>query len=627
MNRKPIYTFLSVATLIVLLFSASCSKDYLEKPKGGTVTVDTIFHTKNQANMAIAQMYSTCIYSYMTYNNSNCGRPEVITDEVYLIHGVHDTWVGVNQNTNPYVTGNMSTETPCDWQPMDRQGDAYGAHYNGIRHANLVLENIDKVSDADQSWINDVKAQAVFCRAMQHYELFRYYGGIPIVNHSIVGSSTTVPSRSSVKSVVDSIVSWCDKAAAVLPDIRPAADYGKATKLAALALKARVLLYAASPLYNTPDNLKSKVAGARFGDGRDSVLCYPSYDKERWKLAADASKAVLDNAAAAGIELYKTGQAETQTTDGTYKTFGDTYASLGDYESVWNVYGNKEIIFLATYQQYPNSSFRWDQYVNNKSGAPATWGVKNNTPVEFMQLYEKKDGTKWTFGAKGKDLPDTIWNLKLDPRFYSTYSYDGMRFTTGKGQLKYYRASPDGSIPVGNLASSDAGVDGFAVETHKFCARVNNQDRAHFAWPVFRLAEFYLSYAEALNEYNGPSQEAYDAINLIRSRAAMPPKVGLDQAGFRTAIQNERTIELAFEGQRYNDLLRWLTATEVLNQDLHGIMTTAQKSGTATLRNWQQVFFIKRVFPSRYYYVPFKNAEISKNYLGARGWNGQNPGW
>jgi starch-binding outer membrane protein, SusD/RagB family len=627
MNRKSLYHISIAVAFIVLLFSAGCSEDYLEKPKGGTVTVDTIFHTKNQANMAIAQMYSTCIYSYFTYNSSNSGRPEVITDEVYLIHGVHDSWVGVNQNTSSYVTGNMGTETPCDWSVLDHLNDAFASHYNGIRHANLVLENINKVTDADEAWVNDVKAQAIFCRAIQHYELFRYYGGVPIVNHTLIGSSTTFPARASVQSIVDSIVSWCDRAASILPETRPISDYGKVTKLTALALKARVLLYAASPLYNTPDFLKSKVTGARFGDNRDSVLCYPDYSKERWKLAADAAKAVLDNVAAAGVELYISATPKPKT-DGTYLTFGDTYLTIGDYESVWNVYGNKEIIFLSTYQQYPNSSFRWDQYVNSKAGAPATWGVKNNTPVEFMQLYEKRDGTKWTLGQKGADLPDTIWNLNLDPRFYSSICYDGMRYNTAKGQLNYYRASADGTVSVGNLASSDAGVDGFAMETFKFCARIENTNRAHFAWPVFRLAEFYLSYAEALNEYyDGPTTEAYNAINAIRKRAGMPDKSGLDQTGFRDAIQNERTIELAFEGQRYNDLLRWLKAPEVLNQDLHGIMTTAKMVGGVKKRTWQTVFFLKRVFPQRYFYVPFKNAELSKNYLGGEGWNGQNPGW
>jgi hypothetical protein len=613
--------------IIILLFmcvmggilSTSCKKSFLEKPKGGSVTVDTIFDTKNQAQYAVAQMYMLCIRGYFPETYDGC-RPEAITDQLYIIHPAYD-WASNTIGTGSYITGNMSANATCDYGFGSDNGAGFYWHYKGIRQANLVLKNINQVVDADNSWKTDVKGQALFCRAMQHYELFRYYGGVPIVNAPLDGTGKINIPRSSVQSVVDSVVKWCDLAATMLPATRPTSDYGRITKLAALALKARILLYAASPLYNTPANMKSDVAGARFGDSRDTVLAYTSYDPERWNKAAKAAKDVIDNAGAAGVSLYNTGKPETT---------GETYATLGDYESVWNVFANQELILVNTSNQVPGAGggwgdgSAWGQYLSSKLRL-AQWGVKNNVPIEFMQQYEKKDGTKWTLPATGSDLPVDIKALNLDPRFYQTIAYDGMYYSSQRGTLAYYKKgdySTDGS-----LASSDAGVDGYATETYKFVARVDNMTDNHFAWPVFRLAEFYLDYAEAINEFQGPGGDATNYLNLIRKRAGMPEKHPADANSFREAVQNERTIEFAYEGQRYNDLNRWLKAKTVLNTTLHGIQTTAKNAGGQLKRTWQVVPFVTRIFPAKYYYVPFPSTEISLRYLGTKNWDGQNPGW
>ncbi|WP_255486905.1 RagB/SusD family nutrient uptake outer membrane protein [Mucilaginibacter sp. SP1R1] len=613
MKRSNIIMLLFVC-FIGGTFSTSCKKSFLEKPKGGAVTVDTIFDSKNQAQDAVAQMYRLCIRGYFPSTYDGC-RPEAITDQLYIIHPAYD-WASNTINTGSYITGNMSADANCDYGFGTGNGSGYSWHYKGIRQANLVLKNINKVADADNTWKNDVKGQALFCRAMQHYELFRYYGGIPIVNKPLDGDGKIDVPRSSVQSVVDSVVKWCDLAATLLPATRASADYGRVTKLAALALKSRILLYAASPLYNTPANMKAEVSGARYGDGRDTVLAYPNYDPERWNKAAKAAKDVIDNAGGSGVSLYNTGKP---------LTTGQTYATLGDYESVWNVFANPELILVNTFNQ-AGSGFVWGQYLSSKLRL-AQWGVKNNVPIEFIQQYEKQDGTKWTLPATGADLPVDIQNLKLDPRFYETVAYDGMYYSSQRGILAYYKKG-DYSTD-GNLASSDAGVDGYATETYKFVARVDNMTDDHFAWPVFRLGEIYLNYAEALNEYQGPAGDATTYLNLIRKRAGMPEKHPADANAFRDAVQNERTIELAYEGHRYNDLNRWLKAKTVLNTTLHGIQTTAKKGADGELkRTWQVVPFVTRQFPARYYYVPFPSTEVSLRYLGnTKGWDGQNPGW
>lgn len=624
---KRLNIILFSISIFLVISQESCLKRLLEKPKGGNITVDTIFHYKKQAEFAVARMYQTCIKSYLP-QYSYTPRPEVLTDEVFIIHPAYD-WATSGVNAGVYITGNMTPDKTCDYRFGEASGSGghiiakgkrFEDHYRGIRNANLVLKNIEMVTDAGEAWKDDIRGQALFCRAMQHYELFRYYGGIPIVTKPLSGDDELNIHRSSVKTVVDSIVSWCDQAALLLPTTRPSTDFGMITRLAALALKARVLLYAASPLYNTPADMATIVAGARYGDERDSVLCYLSYDKERWNKAAKASKAVIDNAASAGIGLYYTGKA---------KTTGDQYDDLGDYESVWNVYGNKEIILASPYNQTTISGWLpWGQYLSSKvwESKGGNWGVKNNTPLEFLGLYEKQDGTNWTMPETGDDLPTYLQSLNLDPRFYQTIAYDGMTYNSSVGVLDFYRGG-DGYSD-GHLASSDAGVDGYALETYKFCARVNNMDASHIFWPIFRLAEFYLSYAEALNEYQGPSGDPTFYLNEIRKRAGMPEKHISDINEFRKAVHKERTIELAFENHRYNDLLRWLKAGTVLNGTLHGVRTTAKNIGGTLHRSWDIVRFINRTFPNKYYYIPFPYDEISKNYLGdGKTWNGQNPGW
>jgi len=612
-NKKR---YAALTFLLALLYLASCKKDFLEKPPGGTFTADTVFRTKLNADGAIAQMYNLSVPSWFPQTGSNdMPRPDMVTDEMYIIHPTYD-WVGQTWNQAVYTMGNMTIDAT-----IDRGG--FGSHYAAIRQSNLVLQHIDEVTDADDNWKSQVKGQALFCRAMQHFELFRQYGGIPIVTTLLDGSDNVDINRSSVASTVDSIVAWCDQAANLLPPTWDAPNYGRITSLAAKALKARILLYAASPQYNTPSNMLGEIKEARYGNEHDTVLAYPTYDKERWMTAAKAAKDVIDAAAASGAALYNTGKPETTPHD-------DSYAGLGDYEAAYNVYANSELILVNTMNMdaAKANNFLWGQYLSSKV-RKGSWAVKNNVPIEFMLQYEKKDGTPWTLplSSTGDDFPTWIQSLNLDPRFYQTVLYDGMWYNTTRGTLAYYLGDGD-KYPTTDFGKSDAGEDGYAMEVYKFIARIDNFNDKHFAWPVFRLAEFFLSYAEALNEYQGPAGDPTKYLNLIRQRAGLQPKNPSSMEDFRTAIQRERTIELAYEGHRLNDLQRWLQAYSVLNESLHGIQTKANATSGTLKRNWKVVSFMTRVWPKKYYYMPFPSAQVSDNYLGDHAsWNGQNPGW
>jgi starch-binding outer membrane protein, SusD/RagB family len=629
----PLLLFVGLAAGML---NSGCKRDFLEKPKGGAVTVDTIFHTQMQAQYAVADMYKWCIPSGFVLTESADCREDALTDNVHLtLPGA--AWVGGNYNYQYYISGNMTPSGAIDRGPTSvSRGDAppFTGWYKAIRKANLVLKNIDNVSDATPEWITDVKGQAIFCRAMAHYSAFRLYGGVPIITNVLEGDGQIAIPRASVQSVVDSIVSWCDQAAALLPNTRQGVDYGKVTSLAALALKARILLYAASPLYNTPNEMKSMIAGARFGDARDSVLGYPTYNKELWKRAADAAKAVIDAAPTAGVSLYN--NSKPTTTPNT-----DTYAGLGDYEAVCNnvygtagTYGNPEMILVNTFNQKDPDRSSWNQwgFYNTSKIRMNGWGAKNNVPVEFLQLYEKRDGSKWTATPTGLDFKAYFQGLNLDPRAYQSVAYAGQWYNNSRTFAAYYKAGDTYSKGAICDDTNAGDATGSAVECVKFVARVDNMNDNHFAWPVFRLAEFYLSYAEALNEYSGPAGDPTTYLNLIRARAGMPAKSPATTDTFREAIQNERSVELAFEMHRYNDLHRWLKAHTVLSQTFHGFAVTASKNGvnpkpTNPFLNWELVSYGTRSFPVKYYYVPFPYNQISMKYLGGKDWDGQNPGW
>jgi len=613
--------YLLILGLYLAIFSPGCTDEFLEKPAGGAVTTDTIFTTQNQAQYAVARMYQDCLRGYYVSSDyASAGRQDLLTDQVFITDNTYWICAAINSNGS-YYQGTMTASNNNDLH-------GFGAHYRGIRRANLVLRNIDMVTDAEPGWIDDVKGQALFLRAWQHFELFRYYGGVPIVTE-ILGEGEVKLPRRSIESVVNTIVSWCDEAAVLMPSTRSPAEYGKVTSLAAKALKARVLLYAASPLYNTPPERANDVMGARFGSDRDSVVCYPTYDANRWKLAADAAQDVLSLASEAGVALHNTGKVETT---------GDVLSALGDYEYVWNSpYENSEMILINTAR-----AMRGDWSGGTARGLFALskaysvilepgnpWGIMNHTPIEFATLYEKRDGSKWDLDVTdtGDDLPTYLEGLDLDPRFYQSIAYDGKVYNSNVGRLEYFDAG-DG-FQSGKLNHNDQASLGFAMETYKYCGRIEGGDTQHLAWPVFRLAEFYLSYAEAMNEFSGPSQAVYDALNMTRRRAGMPDKAGLSKEALREAIQNERTVELAFENHRYNDLLRWLKARETLNKQFHGIKTRAKRGDNdELLRSWYISLYMNRSFPMKYYYVPFPNSEISMDYLGGgNDWDGQNPGW
>jgi hypothetical protein len=344
--------------------------------------------------------------------------------------------------------------------------------------------------------------EAHFLRAIFYFNLENYWGDVPLIlNPPNLEAQGKLP-RTPREKVVKQILKDLGEADSLLPANYEASNIGRATKGAALALKAKVLLFEASPLFN------------------------PKGDKERWKKAADAAKKVMDMAPQAGYALYPN-----------YRNL-----FLPQYENNSGVIFDVQFIYNSSAHE-GNSFDLIDRQYNT------------NAPLQgLVDAYEMKNGLPIDSSNSGYDPKRPYANR--DPRFYATIVYPGDKYMgktvtddrfaiTGYGLEKYsvYTAAK----PPANLANLGKGQSGTN-------------------YIVLRYAGTLLMYAEAENEYAGPNASVYNAINKVRKRAGMPDiPQGLSQDEMRKAIHHERRIEFAGEGFYYNDIRRWKIANKVMN--------------------------------------------------------------
>lgn len=568
--KKLVYISLSLIFISTII---SCNDDisnFLDKAPGVDVTEDTIFSSKVQIETFVAGTYYWGVMSdlqnwYDDRDRNPCSC-DAATDEAeiamnwYLMQG--------------WNTGSMSSTNTLD--------SRFYTHWIALRRANIIIERIDNAPFDDDSYKKQVRGEAKFIRALNNFELFRKYGGIPIIDHRLLLSEDLKIPRSSVEDVVNFIVQDCNDAIADLPAVYPTELRGRVTNIAAMALKSRTLLYAASKTFNTATPYLD------FGLN-NKLICYGNYDEKRWKLAADAAKQVLDAAPNAGLSLI--------TDQGIDK----------NYQYAWEIPDNTEIILAEKSKSICYAGhFPWGPYIPMSCGG---FGGGMNLIFNFMKFYEKKDGTPQTWDMNGGvDLMKKL--NELDPRFAQTYTYQGQPWNKDNPMLDM------------SIDGRDYCITG--IYDHKpIPYTVSSTQGAIANGIIFRLAEIYLNYAEALNECNPtPPAEAYDAVDAIRQRSGMPLlKRNLTKDLFRDKVRNERSIELAFEGHRLYDLRRWETADSdgIMKGKMYGIKI--YKIDQSTECRYEPYVFEERTYITPMYRHPFPQSEIDKKYII------QNPGW
>lgn len=565
---------------ILYLLSVSCEKgigEFLDKAPGVDVTEDTIFSSKPQVETFVAGAYLWGLHSTFPYNDArNSG--------VYMDNSVDcdegkagASWLGGTQWTTGSIISNNSN------------GDGrQSVRWNAIRRCNILIERISSVPNVDQGYKDQVKGEALFIRALNYFEMIKRYGGFPIVNKRFQLSDNFFIKRSSIEDCFNFIIKDCDDAVALLPSTYVSTMRGRVSKGAALALKAKALLYAASPIFNTATPYMD------LGEN-NNLICYGNYNVSRWQKAADAALSVLDWASSAGCVLV--------TNQGIAK----------NYKYVWEKNDNSEIILAEkTYGALGWWVYPWRAIcpTNIVSG----WGGRS-VPMNFVKLYEKKDGTpqNWNMTSGGNDL-----NLKyseLDPRFAQTIAYNGSYWSTEHPIVQTF----DGGLHV-NTCFGGAWV-------HKAIPDALGKVTGTSQIPngiLFRLGEVYLTLAEALNEAQGPVQAAYDAVNTIRARSGMPNlPAGLSKDEFRARIRNERTIELAYEEHRFYDIRRWLIAENegVMKGNFYGIKISKVAGTNPQEYSYLPYVFEVRSFTPKMYLHPWPVNEVNKGYII------QNPGY
>jgi hypothetical protein len=469
-----------------------------------------------------------------------------ITDES-IYNNDDNTWVIQRGQLAPENTG--------------MAGTIWGRSYRSIRECNFALNNIDSVN-MSQAKKDVLRAELRFIRAFRYQDLIRNYGGVVLVGDRVLNlkdslSGAALFTRSSIKDCINYAVSELDAAAAKLPVANDGGwALGRATKGAALALKARLLLYAASPLYN---------AGT-------------------WQAAAAAAQDVINM----GI-----------------------YSLEPDYGALFNNPNSKEIIFERT---YAIGARHVCMEISNGPNGYGGWA--GNTPLQnFVDSYETKDGKDISDPTSGYNDQNPYVNR--DPRFYQTVLYNGASYRGSTVQI-YTPGGKDSKDGPSNWNTTKTGYylkkfmnDAYPIDNPWNVAGLQ-------PWIYFRYAEVLLNYAEAQNEAVGPDATVYSALHLIRQRAGMPDIVaGLSQSDMRTAIRRERQVELAFEEHRFYDVRRWKIADVTENVPAYGVDVAVAPANPGGYSYTRKVALSGRTFLPQHYWLPIPRAEIqaSNNQL------------
>ena len=585
MIRNKYLTFLGVG----LLFMASACNDGYEKEPVEHFTLDYLFSRADSAGIQARYFLNNIYYEHLPsgYNRINGDFLDAASDDAISINNnepeIYKLFMG------RYSA--VSRLTDMEW----------GGYYQGIRKANILINNIDVVP-FNLTYINalgetkplnyTMKAEARFLRAHFYFELVQRYGGVPLIgdNVYVLGDDVQLP-RNTFAQCIDYIVRELDE---IKDDLRslPMADATEfahaPTKEACLAMKARVLLYAASPLFNE----KPLEAG-------NELIGYPSYDSGRWNLAAQAAKDLIDQYGPKGKGTLNLAQ---------------------DYRNIFvDFYGgnNPELIFFR-----PVGKNKSIETANGPLGFSGnSLGNGNTNPTQnLVESFLMKDGTKYV----STSVDDPFKNR--DPRLDFTILHHGSRWlnTTLDTQVG------------GTHNPSGAQYSRTCYYMAKFMkdyqTSSNYEDNIHL-WVMYRYGEVLLNYAEALNEValaggTIDNKEVLNSLIQLRKRAGiepgnenyygLPAPQNYDAAEMREIIRNERRIEMAFEEQRYWDIRRWRIAEDIFKEPLKGL--NIQVVGNKTIYN--EVNVLSAEFDTKRYFYPIPYSEVIKN-----GNMIQNPNW
>jgi len=562
--------FLVFSCLFMFMVTSCGQKDFLDATITTDLTENTVFSDSSRTLAFLTDIYANIGFSVNVTRFGNGGL-DAACDE-----------------SEPHSSANISTSTLFATGTINAaivSGDAWNNCYSNIRKVNKFIQKLP-TTPMVYYMKPTLIAEARFLRAWYYFILVQHYGGVPLIGDTIYAMNDNIKmTRDTYEDCINYILSECDSAALNLNPIRLRTEYGRISKGACLALKSRVLLYAASPLYNGCDLFTGTKAHTL------GLVGYPTYNLERWKLAADAAKAVMDLGAFSLLD--------------TINPTNLNEMGYGFYSMFHLRYNNEEILAKM---QGGNRDLEaaWQP--------PSRGGSQGGFPYqEFVDAFGMANGKPITDPTSGYNQNDPYKNR--DPRFDNSVLHDSsffiMRAATVPTRLDFYldennKGVTEDAVHAGTPTGYYVNKMVHRTTTANY---VNGTDRC---FPLMRYAEILLNYAEAQNEYAGPSKSVYDAIEAIRKRAGLSTYTlypSLTQEQMRTIIHNERRIELSFEGHRFFDVRRWLEAADTQNKQMFGMeVKRVGKSVTYTPFKVR-----KHGFRDAMYFWPIPQSEVAKS--------------
>lgn len=639
MNR---YIKIISTGFLSLLFSLS-SCNYLDIVPDGIATIDNAFTTRISA-----EKYLFTCFAYMPIHGSIASNPALTAGEDFFTAtdaiNSNGSLGGLGRNIQ---YGNQTADSPTAdaWRGYAALNKVESSLYQGISDCNIFLENIHLVPDMDeeerQRWIGEVN----FLKAYYHFWLVRQYGPIYIkdknmpVNVSIAESKVY---RNTLDECFDYIIELLDDVIAneFVPDeiTNEVEELGRITKGIAKSVKAYVMVTRASPLFNGNTDYIDIV------DNRGVAIFNPvktdAEKLERWVEATEACKDAIDFVETLGHSLYQF--------DESLNISEETKVKLSIRGSVTENW-NREVIWAN-----PNSwvggagtisAYNWPRGLVSGS-TNASFTARMNVPLKFAQKFYSKNGVPieedLTYNMAGiydlrvatvqeryyikQGYTTAGLNFDREPRFYASMVFDGNVWFGSSflneddplyAQMKLGQTAGSSILNGHNIT----GYSAKKLNHYKTVVSGTSASGTPYAWPVIRLADLYLLYAEALNEAGGTKEDVLEYVDKVRERAGLNgvewswsmysrnPEKPNSQAGRREIIQRERTIELAFEGKGYWDIRRWKTAYTEMNKPITGWYVYGRTEETY----YVPVTLLQPVFSMKDYFWPIATNEIRRN--------------
>ena len=610
---------------VALCMVTSCKK-YLDVVPDDMATLDNAFATRAEAK----KFLFTC-YSYMPKNGN--------IDDDPAMQGGDEIW-RILYRRNGYTDMARGLQTKVG--PI---GDKWTILYKALRDCYIFLDNIGRVPDMESTeklqWIAEVK----FLIAYYHFYLVKMYGPIPLIKQNLpidASPEEVQVSRDPVDSCFSFIVHEIDEAIPDLPLVsyNPAEEAGRITQVVAYSMKARILTYAASPLFNG----NTDEAGLKGPDG--TPLFDQTFSKAKWDSAAAACLKAIEICQSAGLKLYDYRDQN----GSSYKQFhlSDTIVQQLTIRNAFCEKWNSGIIWANTqaFSSVQGVALPMMDVAHPENHVPRG---EMSPPLKIAEMFYSQHGVPidedktWNYNGRDnlrtadstyalyihRNYTTAALNFDREPRFYADMGFDG---SVWYGQGLYDDSHPSDLFYVqAKFGQIDAlqfdrgSITGYFIKKFIHFENVIGAGTSYtvidYPWPIIRLSGLYLLYAEALNESQGPGPDVYQYLNLVRQSAGLQsvesswdeysinPSEYKTQKGLRDIIHQERMIELAFEGQRFWDLRRWKEAARTMNAPIRG-WDGQQKNAEDYYR---PVTIFNQTFGTKDYFWPINDKEVTAN--------------